>query len=43
MGYPAEKPVAVEMEKDTGVFRDAKGTLHVPKRRLKDVLHRDGF
>jgi len=43
MGYPAEKPVAVEMEKDTSVFRDAKGTLHVPKRRLKDVLHRNGF
>ena len=43
MGYPAEKPVAVEMEKDTSSYRDAKGTLHVPKRRLKDVLHRDGF
>jgi len=43
MGYPAEKPVAVEMEKDTSVFRDAKGTLHVPKRRLKDVLHKNGF
>ena len=43
MGYPAEKPVAVEMEKDTNVFRDAKGTLHVPKRTLKKILHRDGF
>jgi nitroreductase len=43
MGYPAEKPVAVEMEKDTSAFRDAKGILHVPKRPLKQILHRNGF
>ena len=43
MGYPAEKPVAEEMQKDTGSYRDAKGTLHVPKRPLKKILHRDGF
>jgi nitroreductase len=43
MGYPAEKPVAEDIQKDTSGYRDSKGTLHVPKRRLKDILHRDGF
>jgi nitroreductase len=43
MGYPAEKPVAEEMEKDTQSYRDAKGILHVPKRPLKEILHRNCF
>jgi FMN reductase [NAD(P)H] len=43
MGYPAERPIAVDMEKDTQSFRDAEGILRVPKRRLKDIMHRDGF
>jgi nitroreductase len=43
LGYPAEKPVAEEMQKDTHGYRDSKGVLHVPKKPLKSILHRNGF
>ena len=43
MGYPAERPLAFDSDDMTQFGRDSKGVLHVPKRRLKDVLHRDGF
>ena len=43
LGYPAEKPVIEEMSAGTDYRRDDKGVLHVPKRRLKDILRRNGF
>ena len=43
MGYPAEKPVAFDSDDMKQFSRDERGTLHVPKRTLKSVLHRDGF
>jgi len=44
LGYPAEKPVAEDMKgQSVDYHRDANGTLHVPKRRMKDILHRNGF
>jgi nitroreductase len=48
LGYPAETPVAEDISQDVLKEsllsrRDSKGVLHVPKRRLKDILHRNGF
>ncbi len=46
LGYPAEKPVCEELKTRDGsikYWRDEKGTLHVPKRPLKDILHRNKF
>jgi len=40
LGYPAEQPQMVEMSDDSiKYYRDEDGTLNVPKRALKDVLH----
>ncbi len=44
LGYPKEKPVAEEAKgNNLRSWIDEEGVLHVPKRTLKDVLHRDGF
>jgi nitroreductase len=43
LGYPAEKPVPEDMTESTNSYRDGKGVLHVPKRPLKQILHRNGF
>lgn len=43
MGYPAEKPVAFDSD-DLGQYsRDSKGNLHVPKRPLRKILHKNSF
>ncbi len=40
LGYPAERSVWEEMTGDSiKYYRDEEGTLHVPKRRLADVVH----
>ena len=44
MGYPDEAPVAED--RDTGemtYFKDEAGVLHIPKRKLEDVMHRNKF
>lgn len=38
LGYPAEKPKIFE-GKFKKYWRDKKGVLHVPKRKLKEILH----
>lgn len=38
LGYPAESPVAEDAADSVRYYRDASGTLHVPKRRLEEVL-----
>lgn len=45
MGYPLEKPVSEDIEKDSSIkyYKDDSGTLHVPKRRLEDILHFNYF
>ena len=44
MGYPAEKAVAEDMKGEvTSYSRDDKGVLHIPKRPLKKIAHRNGF
>jgi len=38
-GYMAEEPVVEEMKNDdVKYWRDEKGVLHVPKRRLEDIV-----
>ncbi|MGI6083107.1 MAG: nitroreductase family protein [Limnochordia bacterium] len=41
LGYPAESPVAVEAEDCIKYYKDETGTLHVPKRRLEEVMFRN--
>ncbi len=43
LGYPDEEPIAEEMKDSIKYWKDSKGRLHVPKRRLDDVLHFNGF
>jgi nitroreductase len=43
LGYPAEDPVAEDFKDSQKYWKDAAGRLHVPKRTLASVLHRDRF
>ncbi len=45
MGYPAEKPVLEEIIHGSSIkyYKDCSGTLHVPKRRVKDIVHINSF
>jgi nitroreductase len=43
LGYPNEDPIIEEMKGSVKYWKDSKGRLHVPKRRLDDVLHFNGF
>jgi nitroreductase len=43
MGYPDESPVADEVKDSTNIWVDDKGVRHVPKRKLEDIIHRNGF
>ena len=43
LGYPDEDPIIEEMKDSIQYWKDSKGRLHVPKRRLDDVLHFNGF
>jgi len=39
LGYAAEKPVLDEAAESIRYWKDEKGVLHVPKRKLKDIVH----
>ena len=41
LGYPDESPVLEPFENSVKYWKDKKGLLHVPKRKLKDILHRN--
>ncbi len=43
LGYPAEEPVAFDLQDSVKYYRDAEGRLHVPKRRLESVLSINEF
>jgi len=45
LGYPAEESVTEDVgkEDDTAYSRDSKGVLHIPKKRLEDIMHRNRF
>ena len=43
LGYPAEEPAAEVMGESCRYWKDADGRLHVPKRALSTVLHRNRF
>jgi len=43
LGYPAESPVIEDMKDSVEYWKDEKGRLHVPKRRLDDVIHYNTF
>ena len=43
LGYPDESPLAEETDDDIAYYLDDNDLLHVPKRRLKDVLHQQRY
>lgn len=43
LGYPKEQPVTEEFKESVRYFLDESGTLHVPKRRLKDIMHMNRY
>jgi nitroreductase len=44
LGYKAEEPVVEEMSNgDVRYWKDEKGVLHVPKRKLEDVVFLDRY
>lgn len=43
LGYPAETPVIEDMEDSIKYWQDEQGCLHVPKRKLEDVIHFNKF
>ncbi|MBN1176766.1 MAG: nitroreductase family protein [Dehalococcoidales bacterium] len=43
MGYPDEAPVAEVATDSVDGWLDDKLVRHIPKRRLEDIVHRNGF
>ena len=43
LGYPNESPVEAEFSGSIKYWQDECNVLHVPKRKLGDILHRNSF
>jgi nitroreductase len=45
LGYPLENPTFEDIKKDGSIIyhKDSGGRLHVPKRRLEDIIHIEEF
>lgn len=43
LGYPAEKSVMEDMKDSVEYWKDENDCLHVPKRKLEDLIHLDTF
>ena len=43
LGYPDESPVVEEFRESPKYWKDKDNVLHVPKRGLKEILHRNNF
>ncbi len=39
LGYPNEKPVVEDMKDSLKYWKDEQECLHVPKRKLGDIIH----
>ncbi len=39
LGYPDEAPVVEELKDSVKYWKDEQGVLHVPKRKLSDIVH----
>ncbi len=42
LGYPNESTIAEEFSGSIKYWQDERNVLHVPKRKLGDILHRNG-
>lgn len=43
LGYPNEEPIAEIMKDSIEYWKDRTGRLHVPKRKLEDIIHFNKF
>ena len=43
LGYPDERPKVEKMKDSIKYYKDRKGLLHVPKRSLSEILHRNEY
>ncbi|NIM89499.1 MAG: nitroreductase [Candidatus Aminicenantes bacterium] len=43
LGYPDEEPAVEVMEDSVKYWKDSTGRLHVPKRKLEDIIHFNKF
>jgi nitroreductase len=45
LGYPLENPTFEDIEKDETIIyhKDSEGRLHIPKRKLEDIIHIEKF
>jgi len=43
LGYPAESPCIEDLKDSVKYWKDGEGRLHVPKRRLEEVMHLNAF
>jgi len=43
LGYPDESPVVEDAEDSIKYWKDEQGVLHVPKRKLSDIVHYNRF
>lgn len=43
LGYPNESPTVEDLRDSVKYWKDEQGALHVPKRKLTDILHRNGY
>ncbi|MBN1479010.1 nitroreductase [candidate division KSB1 bacterium] len=43
LGYPAEEPLAFDLDESVKYFRDENGQLHVPKRTMHAVVSHNKF
>lgn len=43
LGYPKEEPVVEDLRESVRYYKDSRGVLHVPKRKLKEIVHVNGF
>ncbi len=43
LGYPAESPVLEDMVDSVKYWKDEQGTLHVPKRKISEIIHFNQF
>jgi len=43
LGYPAEKSIVEDCSDSVKYWRDEKEVMHVPKKKLDDIIHINGF